>query len=144
MESTGSNAAGGLAGKVAIVTGAGSRDDGIGNGRAASILLARRGARVALLDENVAWAERTRAMIAAEGGESFVVRCDVARLADCEAAYVVFESGQAWREALKFAGVAAGLGVKAYLNEEESEADDLEDEDDAGEDDGEEGDEEAG
>ena len=66
------------------------------------------------------------------------------KLADCEAAYVVFESGQAWREALKFAGVAAGLGVKAYLNEEESEADDLEDEDDAGEDDGEEGDEEAG
>lgn len=86
MESTGSNAAGGLAGKVAIVTGAGSRDDGIGNGRAASILLARRGARVALLDENLAWAERTRAMIDAEGGESFVVRCDVAKLADCDAA----------------------------------------------------------
>ena len=42
------------------------------------------------------------------------------------------------------AGGAAGLGVKAYLNEEESEANDLEDEDDAGEDDGEEGDEEAG
>lgn len=76
----------GLSGKVAIVTGAGSRDDGIGNGRAASILLARQGARVALLDENTGWAERTRAMIADEGGESFVVRCDVAKLADCEAA----------------------------------------------------------
>ena len=30
-----------FSGKVAIVTGAGSRADGIGNGRAASILLAR-------------------------------------------------------------------------------------------------------
>ena len=36
----------GLDGKVAIVTGAGSRADGIGNGRAASILLARAGAKV--------------------------------------------------------------------------------------------------
>ena len=40
----------GLKDKVAIVTGAGSRADGIGNGRAAAILLAREGARVALLD----------------------------------------------------------------------------------------------
>jgi NAD(P)-dependent dehydrogenase (short-subunit alcohol dehydrogenase family) len=31
----------GLAGKVAIVTGAGAEGDGIGNGRAAAILLAR-------------------------------------------------------------------------------------------------------
>jgi uncharacterized protein YecE (DUF72 family) len=64
------------------------------------------------------------------------------KLADCEEAYVVFESGQAWREALKFAGVAAGLGVKAYLNEEESEADD-EEEDEDGDEDGEGDDEEA-
>src|SRR6202011_1457738 len=35
----------GLAGKVAIVTGGGAPDDGIGNGRAAAILLARAGAR---------------------------------------------------------------------------------------------------
>ena len=35
-------------GKVAIVTGAGSRADGIGNGRAASILMARAGAKVLL------------------------------------------------------------------------------------------------
>lgn len=39
-----------LAGKVAIVTGAGSRADGIGNGRATAILLARNGARVTLVD----------------------------------------------------------------------------------------------
>ena len=57
-----------LRGKVAIVTGAGSRADGIGNGRAASILLAEAGAKLVLLDENEAWAARTRQMIEAEGG----------------------------------------------------------------------------
>jgi NAD(P)-dependent dehydrogenase (short-subunit alcohol dehydrogenase family) len=36
----------GLEGKVAIVTGGGAANDGIGNGRAAAILLARAGARV--------------------------------------------------------------------------------------------------
>ena len=35
----------GLAGRVAIVTGGGAKDDGIGNGRAAAILLARAGTR---------------------------------------------------------------------------------------------------
>lgn len=76
----------GLRGKVALVTGAGSRADGIGNGRAAAILLARQGVRVALLDERTEWAEATHAMIAAEGGESFVQACDVTRAPDCEAA----------------------------------------------------------
>ena len=56
-----------LDGKVAIVTGAGSRGDGIGNGRAAAILLAREGVRVALLDANKEWADATHAMIQAEG-----------------------------------------------------------------------------
>ncbi|HEY2228811.1 MAG TPA: glucose 1-dehydrogenase [Xanthobacteraceae bacterium] len=68
----------GLEDKVAIVTGAGSRGDGIGNGRAAAILLAREGARVALLDAMREWAEATKAMIEAEGGTSIVVVADVA------------------------------------------------------------------
>jgi NAD(P)-dependent dehydrogenase (short-subunit alcohol dehydrogenase family) len=75
-----------LAGRVAIVTGAGSRADGIGNGRATAILLARHGARVALIDAMPDWAEQTRAMIAAEGGESQVVPCDVTDPAACERA----------------------------------------------------------
>lgn len=57
-----------LAGKVAIVTGAGSRAEGIGNGRAASILLADGGAKVVLVDQNQAWAERTHEMITANRG----------------------------------------------------------------------------
>ncbi len=69
--------AGSLAGRVAIVTGAGSRGDGIGNGRAAAILLARRGARVLLIDRNAPWAERTRAMVEAEGNEARIAECDV-------------------------------------------------------------------
>jgi len=66
-----------LAGRVAIVTGAGFRDDGIGNGRAAAILLARDGARVALIDAIPDWAEATRRMIEADAGDAMVLPCDV-------------------------------------------------------------------
>ena len=72
-----------LAPKVAIVTGAGSRAEGIGNGRTAAILLARAGARVVLVDANRDWATRTEEMIAAEGGQSCVVQADVTRLENC-------------------------------------------------------------
>ena len=43
----------GLGGKVALVAGGGSRDEGIGNGRAAAILLARSGAKVAVMDQQL-------------------------------------------------------------------------------------------
>lgn len=75
-----------LEGRVAIVTGAGSRADGIGNGRAAAILLARDGARVALIDAVAQWADVTLRMIEAEGGEAEVIPCDVSREDDCRAA----------------------------------------------------------
>jgi NAD(P)-dependent dehydrogenase (short-subunit alcohol dehydrogenase family) len=74
-----------LAGKVAIVTGAGSRGEGIGNGRAAAILLARRGAKVMLLDLQPEPLEATARMIAAEGGACATQLCDVADAAQCEA-----------------------------------------------------------
>ncbi|MBV9170081.1 MAG: SDR family oxidoreductase, partial [Chloroflexi bacterium] len=69
---------------IAIVTGAGSRGPGIGNGRAAAILFAREGARVALIDRQGDWAEATHRMIADEEGESFVIDADVTRAADCQ------------------------------------------------------------
>lgn len=75
-----------LAGRVVLVTGAGSRADGIGNGRAASILLARAGARVALLDANRAWAEATARLIGDEGGTCLVVQADVTEADQCAAA----------------------------------------------------------
>ena len=74
-------------GKVALVTGAGSSADGIGNGRAAAILLARNGAKVALLDFNEAAAAETAKMIAAEGGEeTIVIQADVTNVDACKAA----------------------------------------------------------
>ncbi|KAF4313492.1 hypothetical protein GTA08_BOTSDO01345 [Botryosphaeria dothidea] len=74
-------------GDVALVTGAGSRMHGeIGNGRAASILLARHGAKVALVDFNVDWANETKRMIDAEGGISEVIQADVTDEQSCKKA----------------------------------------------------------
>ena len=73
----------GLAGKAALVTGAGAAGDGIGNGRAAAILLARAGARVLAVDRERALAERTVDMIAGEGGEALAHEADVTCPAAC-------------------------------------------------------------
>ena len=67
----------GLAGKVAIVTGGGAANDGIGNGRAAAILLARAGAKVLVVDLDQERAERTVAMIREEGGTAASFVADV-------------------------------------------------------------------
>ena len=75
----------GLNGKVAIVTGGGAAGDGIGNGRAAAILLARAGARVLVVDRDLALAERTVAMIAAEGGSAVAASYDVTNSEQCAA-----------------------------------------------------------
>src|SRR3954454_21434382 len=80
------NGLGRLAGKVAVVSGAGSRSSGIGNGRAIAILFAREGARVALLDQRRDWADETRRMIAEEEGEARVFATDVSDAASVEAA----------------------------------------------------------
>ena len=79
-----SNRKGRLEGLVAIVTGAGSSGPGIGNGRATSILFAREGAKVTLVDRKRGPADETAAMIATEGGETLVVEADVSKDADCK------------------------------------------------------------
>ena len=84
-----------LHGKVAIVTGAGSRNEGIGNGRAAAILLAREGCAVALLDTDRAAADETARMIEKDGGECAVFACDVTKPAAC--AQVVAAVTDRWR-----------------------------------------------
>jgi NAD(P)-dependent dehydrogenase (short-subunit alcohol dehydrogenase family) len=76
--------AGRLEGKTAIVTGAGSRGPGVGTGKAMSVLFAREGARVCLVDREPERAEETLATIAGEGGEAFVVAADVSSGSDCE------------------------------------------------------------
>ncbi len=74
-----------LENKVAIITGAGSRAPGIGNGRAAAILFAREGAKVLLVDRSDSAAEDTLAMIRKEGGEAEIFSADVTKDEDCRA-----------------------------------------------------------
>jgi NAD(P)-dependent dehydrogenase (short-subunit alcohol dehydrogenase family) len=75
----------GLEGKVALVTGGGAAGDGIGNGRAAAILLARAGARVVVADRDLKLARRTVEMIESGGGQAIAVEVDVTRASDCAA-----------------------------------------------------------
>jgi NAD(P)-dependent dehydrogenase (short-subunit alcohol dehydrogenase family) len=74
-----------LAGKVAIVTGAGSRGPGLGNGKATAILFAREGARVLCVDVVKERADETLGLIRAEGGEADAFTADVTRADDCGA-----------------------------------------------------------
>jgi NAD(P)-dependent dehydrogenase (short-subunit alcohol dehydrogenase family) len=75
----------GLAGKVAIVTGGGAPDDGIGNGRAAAMLLARSGAKVLVVDIEREAAEQTVKMIGEGGGTALAHVANVAEEAQCKA-----------------------------------------------------------
>jgi NAD(P)-dependent dehydrogenase (short-subunit alcohol dehydrogenase family) len=75
----------GLEGKVAVVTGGGAAGDGIGNGRAAAILLARAGSRVLVVDQQLDLAQRTVEMIAKEGGDASAYAADVTEDAQCRA-----------------------------------------------------------
>ena len=73
-----------LEGKVAIVTGAGSRGPGIGNGKATAILFAREGAKVMLIDRCPERVQETADIISSEGGEAGVSTADVTKLEDCK------------------------------------------------------------
>ncbi|TYL94270.1 SDR family oxidoreductase [Bradyrhizobium rifense] len=74
----------GLAGKVALISGGGAAGDGIGNGRAAAILLARAGVKVLVADRDLKLAERTVEMIAGEGGTAAAHGGDVTSEGDCK------------------------------------------------------------
>jgi NAD(P)-dependent dehydrogenase (short-subunit alcohol dehydrogenase family) len=98
----------GLSGKVAIVTGGGAAGDGIGNGRAAAILLARAGARVLVVDRQLELAQRTVEMIAAEGGDAAAFAADVADEVQCRA--MVQQAVARFR---RLDNTASGLGSSA-------------------------------
>jgi NAD(P)-dependent dehydrogenase (short-subunit alcohol dehydrogenase family) len=78
----------GLKGKVAIVTGAGCAGDGIGNGRAISIMLADEGCNVLCLDLNLEWAQKTAKITSSKPGRAtaIAVKGDVTQAADCDSA----------------------------------------------------------
>ncbi|GAA1851754.1 glucose 1-dehydrogenase [Pseudonocardia ailaonensis] len=75
-----------LAGRYAIVVGGGSSAPGIGNGRATSLLLAREGAFVTVVDRDPSAAEETVAMIRASGGGAAAVGADATDDLGCRAA----------------------------------------------------------
>ena len=72
--------------RTAIVVGAGQTPgETIGNGRATAILFAREGAHVLLVDRELASAQESERMIAAEVGEASAFAADVTRAEDCRA-----------------------------------------------------------
>ena len=74
-----------LKGKVAVVTGAAPRGEGVGNGMATAILFAREGAKVVLVNRSAERAEKRARQIRDEGGEASVFAGDVANEDVCEA-----------------------------------------------------------
>lgn len=74
-----------VAGKVAVVTGAGSSGPGVGTGKAISVALAREGASVVLVDNVTERAEETLRLVKDAGGEASVFTGDITRVEDCEA-----------------------------------------------------------
>lgn len=84
-----------LAGKVAVVIGAGqSPGEGVGNGRAAAMRFAREGARVLAVDRRLESAEETAELIRAEGFECVSFAADVTSEADL--ARAMAEATQKW------------------------------------------------
>jgi NAD(P)-dependent dehydrogenase (short-subunit alcohol dehydrogenase family) len=76
-----------LAGKIALVAGAGQTPgEHIGNGRATALLFAREGARVVVFDREREAAEATAAELQSAGGEACVQLGDVTSEQDCRAA----------------------------------------------------------
>ncbi|MEQ9814204.1 MAG: glucose 1-dehydrogenase [Azospirillaceae bacterium] len=67
-----------LAGKAALVVGAGSIGPGWGNGKATAVAFAREGARVACVDLNREAAEETAEIIRGEGGEAIALAANAA------------------------------------------------------------------
>ncbi|MBV9974355.1 MAG: SDR family oxidoreductase [Hyphomicrobiales bacterium] len=69
-----------LAGKIAIVVGAGqSPGEGMGNGRATALRFAEEGAKVLAVDNRLASAEETAALVRKMGGECLAYEADVTR-----------------------------------------------------------------
>jgi NAD(P)-dependent dehydrogenase (short-subunit alcohol dehydrogenase family) len=71
-----------LAGKTALVIGAGSSGPGWGNGKATAVRFAQEGARVVCADLNERAAEETAAIIRGEGGEARALKADASKSDD--------------------------------------------------------------
>ncbi len=75
-----------LAGRVALILGAGTSAPGMSIGKACSLAMARAGARVAALDVRLESAEQTASEIRAEGGQAAAYAADVSEMSQMQAA----------------------------------------------------------
>jgi NAD(P)-dependent dehydrogenase (short-subunit alcohol dehydrogenase family) len=109
-----------LAGKVAIVVGAGQTPgETIGNGRATAILFAREGAKVLAVDRNLESAEETAELVRKENGVCTAVRADVTREGDCMAFVEACVSEYGRVDVLhNNVGIGTGDGGLSQLTEE--------------------------
>jgi NAD(P)-dependent dehydrogenase (short-subunit alcohol dehydrogenase family) len=108
----------GLTDRVAIVSGGGAAGDGIGNGRAAAILLARAGTKVLVADLDLRLAERTVEMIQAEGGTAAALSGDIAKESDCKR--LVDAAVDRWGR-LDFLDNNVGIGSRGSVVDEKPE-----------------------
>lgn len=75
-----------LNGKIAVVVGGGQQaGETTGNGRATCLRFAEEGATVLVIDQNLAAAEETVAMIKGKGGSASSLAANISREADCKA-----------------------------------------------------------
>ena len=70
--------------KAIIVSGAGTKGDGLGNGKASALQFAREGAKVLCVDQDKTAAEATANLIRKEGGEAEVCVADIVKSKDCD------------------------------------------------------------
>ena len=106
----------GLNNRVAIVTGGGAAGDGIGNGRAAAILLAEAGARVLVVDKELKLGQKTVELIDSNGGVAFSIEADVTNMRDCES--IVSKALSEWGR-LDILDNNVGIGSRGTVVSEE-------------------------
>ena len=105
-----------LIGKVAIISGGAT-----GMGGAASVLFAAEGARVAILDLNLAEAQARVAEITAAGGQATAIKCDVSDAAQVNAA--VAQATSALGPVTVLFNHAGTIVIKPFLETTEAEWD---------------------
>jgi NAD(P)-dependent dehydrogenase (short-subunit alcohol dehydrogenase family) len=109
-----------LQGRAAIVVGGGQiSGETIGNGRATSLLLAREGASVLVVDRSAESAAETAAMIEREGGTAAAFEADWTQAAECRAyAAACLERWGRIDILHNNVGIALGDGTPSTLSEE--------------------------
>ena len=103
-----------LAGKIALVIGGGSIGPGWGNGKAAAVLYAREGAKVAIVDWRIEAAQETATLITKAGGNAIALSGDMTKEEDV--AGVVRETMEAYARIDVLHNNVGGSGTGKHLD----------------------------